>query len=195
MRGHERHIHVAGFLDGFAAIHAFEHGQFPHLFLDNARDAVKIFAPFAARHFAPDLFVGAAGGLDGFINVGFVGSGNFRELFFRGRVDGGEIFPGARFDEFAVDEQFMPRRDDVIPGLLRRGRVIPLAAEGEPAFLERHDWLRRDRGDGALGGNLTGNGFEFCFHFQSSVAADVRRLIPPSGEKVRASSRRLLRNG
>jgi hypothetical protein len=138
MRGHERHIHVAGFLDGFAAVHGFEHGQFPHLFLDDARDAVKIFAALAARHFAPDLFVGAPRGLDGFINVGFVGSGNFRELFFRGRVDGGEIFPGVRFDEFAVDEQFMPRRDRLTLGFLRRGRIIPFVAEGEPAVLGRH---------------------------------------------------------
>ena len=64
MRRDEGQIHVARFLDGLAAVHAFEHGQFAHLFLDDARDAVKIFAALASGHFAPDFFVSAPRGLD-----------------------------------------------------------------------------------------------------------------------------------
>ena len=82
MRGYERHVHVARFLDGFAAIHAFEHGQFARFFLNDAGDAVNVFAALASRHFAPDLFVGAARGFDGAVHVRLVAEGDFGELVF-----------------------------------------------------------------------------------------------------------------
>ena len=92
MRGHERQIHVAAFLDGLAAVHRFEHGQFARLLLDDARDAIKIFAPLASRHLAPDLFVGAPRGLHRLVHVRAFAERNFGELFLRGRVDGWKIF-------------------------------------------------------------------------------------------------------
>jgi hypothetical protein len=110
------------------------------------------------------------------------------------------MFSRVRRDEFAVDEQFVSRRDDVILGFLQRGRVIPPAAEGEPAVIERDDGLSRSN-DRAFGLSRRSRakadgkfrGFDFGFHIQSLVAADVRRLILPSVEKVRAFLRRLLR--
>jgi hypothetical protein len=59
VRRHERQIHVAAFLDGLAAVHRFEHRKLARLFLDDARDAIKIFPALASRHFAPDFFVSA----------------------------------------------------------------------------------------------------------------------------------------
>jgi len=45
MRGDEREIHVAAFLDRLAAVQGFEHGEFTRLFLDDAGDAIQIPAP------------------------------------------------------------------------------------------------------------------------------------------------------
>ena len=161
MGRHNRQVHVAGLLDGFAAVHGFQHGEFAHLFLDDAGDAEKVFAPFAAGHFAPDFVVGAAGGLDGAVHVLLVAEGDFCQLLFRGGINGIKIFSGGGRDKFTVDEQLVPRRDDVILGLLRRGRVIPPAAEVQSPFLERYNGVGRS-GDSALGGEF--HGFEFGFH-------------------------------
>ena len=77
MRRHERQIHVAAFLDGLAAVHRFEHRQLARFLLDDARDAVQIFAALASGHPAPDFFVGAPCGIHRLVNVGGVGEGNF----------------------------------------------------------------------------------------------------------------------
>jgi hypothetical protein len=82
-----------------------------------------------------------------------------------------------RPDEFSADEQFMSRRDDVILGILRRRRVIPPAAEGEPAVIERNNRSVARRGDGAFGFSRRSrakadgkfDGFEFGFHSKSKI--------------------------
>ena len=144
MRGHERQIHVAAFLDRLAAVHRFEHGQLARLLLDDARDAIKIFAALASRHFAPDLVVGAPRGLHRAVHVRRIRRRRSRSA--SASVAGlmeSKYFPECRRDEFAVDEQLMPRRDDVILGILRRGRVIPFVAEIQAAILQRHDGVSR----------------------------------------------------
>ena len=162
VRGDDGQIHVARFLDGLAAVHGFEHGQFARLFLDDARDAIKIFAALASGHFAPDFFVSAPRGLDRDVHVLRIAERDFGELVFGGRIDGVKMFARMRRDEFAVDEQFVSRRDDVIFGFLRRGRVIPFVAELQAAIVERNDGRVARRADGTFGGKF--DGLEFDFH-------------------------------
>ena len=65
-------INVARFLDGFAAVHGLEHGQLARLFLDQARNAKKIFSPLATRHFRPDVLVSAPRRFYREINILFI---------------------------------------------------------------------------------------------------------------------------
>src|ERR1700722_4198914 len=164
MRGDERKIDIAAFLDGLAAVYGLEHGEFAGFFLDDARDAVKIFAALASGHFAPDFVVRAAGSLHGLVHVRRSAEGDLGQLAFGGGIDGVEIFASGRRDEFAVDEQLVPRRDDVALGILGRGRVIPFVAERELARVQRHHGVARTigLGDSALGGKF--DRFEFGFH-------------------------------
>jgi hypothetical protein len=48
VRGGERHVHVAAFADGLAAVHAFDHGELAGFLLQQARDAVDVLGAFAA---------------------------------------------------------------------------------------------------------------------------------------------------
>ncbi len=168
MGGDHRQIEIAAFLDGLAAVDGFEDGQFAEFFLDEAGNAEKVFAPFASRHFAPDIFVGAAGGLHGSIDILGAGAGEFGKFFFGGGVDGVEVLAGARRDEFAADEEFVARGDDVIPGVFRRGGVIPFAPEmeaarggGNRAAFAVARRIFRTRGDNSGAAKGLGGGFLF----------------------------------
>jgi len=88
---YQRQIDVARFLDSFAAVHGFEHGQLARLFLDQARYPKKVFSTLAARHLRPDIFVSASRRFYREINILFSCGSDLRQFFFRGRIYGVEI--------------------------------------------------------------------------------------------------------
>jgi len=154
-----RQVHVAAFLDGLAAVHGFEHGQLAGLLLDDAGDAIEIFAALATGHPAPDLLVSAARGFDGQVHVRRGAQGNLAQLRFGGGIDGIKVFASGRRDEFAVNEQLVPGRDfDVVEGLGCRC-IIPLVAEVQPAVFEGNDGMRRGRGPVEFGEREGAGGF------------------------------------
>ena len=65
-------------------------------FLDEAGDAVQIFAPLARGQLAPDRLIGAPRGFHGAVHVRGVRLRNLRVRFLRGRVEAGEIFSRVR---------------------------------------------------------------------------------------------------
>jgi hypothetical protein len=132
-------IHIACFLDWLAAIHGFEDGQFAGFFLNDAGNAIEILAALAARHLAPDFLISAAGGFHSAVHVLFFTQGDLGQFFFRRGIDGVEILSGDGRDKFAVNEQFIARRDLYILRGFRRGGVVPLIAEHEAAFFEGND--------------------------------------------------------
>ncbi len=111
MGGRQRNIHIARFADRLAAVHRFDDGEFACPLLENAGDAINIFAPLLAGHFRPDFVVCAARRLDGLVHVFGRCVADFRQLLFSGRIDRGEIFSLDRRNEFAVDEQIVSRGD------------------------------------------------------------------------------------
>ena len=143
MGGDQRQVHVPALLDRFAAIHGFEHRQFPGFFLDDACDAINIFATLAAGHFAPDARIGTTRGPDGGVHVAFIGGGDFAELLFRRRIERVEILARTRRDELAVDEQIVARRNFDVIKSLGRGRIIPPVAERQPPLSERNHGSHR----------------------------------------------------
>ena len=151
VRGNQRQVEVAGFLDGLAAVEGFEDGELAGFLLDDARDAVEVFAALAGGELGPDAVVGGTGGLHGAVHVHVVGEGDLRELLLGGGVEGGEVFARVRRDELAPDEELVTRRDGDVFEVLRCGRVVPLRAEVEEAVL-RGDGLGRAGNNG--GGTL-----------------------------------------
>ena len=111
MRGHQRQIDVAAFLDGFAAIHRFDHGEFARFLLNDAGDAIEIFAAFASGHIAPDFFVSAPRRFHRWIDIRPIRRRDLRQFFFRGRIDRIEIFARIRRDEFPINEQLIFGRE------------------------------------------------------------------------------------
>ena len=107
MRRDQRQINVARFLDSFAAVHGFEHGQLARLFLDQTGNPKKIFSPLAARHFRPDIFVSASRRFYREINILFIRGTNLRQFLFRGRINGIKILARLRRHESAIDEKLI----------------------------------------------------------------------------------------
>jgi hypothetical protein len=144
VRGDEGKIDIARFLDRFAAVHRFKHGQLSRFFLDDSRDAVEKFSSFASGHFAPNVFVSASGGADRKIDIFRVALGDLGEFFFRGRIDRCEIFPRARRDKLSADEQLIARLEANVVARFRRGRVAPSIAETQlpPAGWKRNAAMR-----------------------------------------------------
>ena len=145
MRGHERQIDVATFLDRFAAIHRFEHGQLARFFLNQARDAIEIFPALASRHFAPGLVVSAPRRFHREINIARIAFRDLGQLFFRRRIDRIEIFAGLRRNEFAVDEKLIALLQLDVVVRFRRGRVTPAIAKTQMALGRRKCGAMIDR--------------------------------------------------
>ena len=158
VRGDERQVDITALADGFAAVEGFNHRKIAHLFLQEAGDAEEIFAALASRHFAPGLFVGAAGGLDRFVHIGRGALCDFGVLFFGGRIDRGEIFTRRWFDKFAADEEFVARLDFDVGVNFRSGRIIPAFVEAQMTVAHRNNGRVRCRGDegGHAGGEFLG---------------------------------------
>ena len=136
MSGDEGKVDVAAFLDGLAAVHRLEHGQFARMLLDEPGDPIKVFATFSGRHFAPDLFLRPARGFHGAVDIGVVGLGNAREFLLVGRIDRDERFPGCRRAKFAIDEQAV-FAVDLHRSRFRRGRIKQALAKSQAALVGR----------------------------------------------------------
>ena len=61
-------------------------GQLTRFLLNEARDAIEIFTPLSARHFAPDLVVRAPRRFHGLVDINRAGAGNLSEHLFCRRV-------------------------------------------------------------------------------------------------------------
>jgi hypothetical protein len=105
-------------------------GELAGALLDEAGDAVEVFAAFAAGHFSPNAVGRALGGGVGRIDIGGTGERNFGEFPLVGRINGIEIFAALRRDEFSVDEKIVARLQLRI-GRFRRWIESPEIAENE----------------------------------------------------------------
>jgi hypothetical protein len=118
VRGGERHVHVAAFADGLAAVHAFDDGELAGLLLQQPRDAVDVLGAFGRGHLAPHCVVGLACGFHGGVHIGLVGLGDARDLLLVGGVDGVEVLAALGLHPLAVDEELVLGVDlDVVLGL------------------------------------------------------------------------------
>src|SRR5207247_534779 len=117
--------HVARLLDGLAAVHRLQHGEFARALLERARDPEDELGPLGAGELPPVLLVGVAGRLHGEVDVLRAGLGHLGQRLLGGRVDGLEVLPRFRLDEVPADEQAVPvlEPDDV--GRLGGGGVLP----------------------------------------------------------------------
>jgi|GEM_PF-6355894 hypothetical protein len=146
----------------FAAVEGLDDRQIAHLFLQETGNAEKVFAAFAAGHFAPAFFVSAAGRFDRLLHVGRRPLRDFGMLLLGGGIDRGEIFAGRRLDEFAADEEVVARLDFEVGVDLGGGRVVPALVETQVAVAHRNDHgMRGRRGQG---GHPGGEFFGFLAH-------------------------------
>src|SRR5207302_7189665 len=65
------------------------------------------------------------------IDIMRVGIRDFGQFFFSGRIDGIEIFAGARRHKLSADEQLIAWPDLDVIACFRGGRVAPTIAEGK----------------------------------------------------------------
>ena len=137
MRGDQRQVDVAAFLDRLAAIHRFQNGEFARFLLHEPRDAIEIFTAFAPRHFAPDVAVRAPRRPHRQVDIMRIRLRDFRQGRFRRRIDRREISTGMRSAKFAVDKELIARLDFDVVALLGSGRIGPAFAEIEPALVRR----------------------------------------------------------
>src|SRR5947208_7079888 len=137
MRCDQWQINIARFLDSFAAVHGFEHGQLARLFLDQTRNPKKVFSALAARHLRPDIFVRASRRFYREINIPFIRGTNLRQFLFRGRINGIKILARLRRHESAVDEKLIAVAQFNVPVRFPRWRVTPTLAEIQTSFCDR----------------------------------------------------------
>ena len=162
MRGNQRKVDIAALADGFAAIEGLDDRQIAYLFLQETGNAEKVFAAFAAGHFAPGFFVSAAGGFDRLVHVGRRPQRDLGMLLLGGGIDRGEIFAGRRLDEFAANEEVVAGLDFEVGVDLGGGRVVPALVETQVAVAHRNDHgMRGRRGQG---GHPGGEFFGFLAH-------------------------------
>ena len=103
MSCHQRNINIAGFADGLAIVHAFQHGKQPAVFLDLARQRVQI-AGTAMSAYCHPAFQGINRSANRGIHVRRVAVCHLGEQFAVGRAAGFKILTRIRLVPFTGNE-------------------------------------------------------------------------------------------
>src|SRR6266540_115001 len=155
VRGGQRHVHVARFLDRLAAVDGLEHRELAGALLEDPRDAVEVLGPLGAGGLGPDSGVGRAGGAHRQVHVLLAGLGDLRQRLLRGRVHRLEMALRAWLDPLAADQQPVVLAKLDVVGRLWRGRVVQIEARrgrlrprGHLLGQNAHPSVRRSRAPG-----------------------------------------------
>jgi hypothetical protein len=111
VRGGQRDVHVAGFLDRLAVVEALKHGELAGPFLDGPGDPVQVLGAVPARHGAPGVPEGVAGRRDRAVHVRLPRLGHLGQRLFCGRVQRAELRAVGGRPELPADEQAVAGRD------------------------------------------------------------------------------------
>ena len=125
VRRGQRHVDVAALLDRLAGVHALDDGELARALLEDARDAVEVLRPLAARQLRPARPMRLVGRGDRAADVRLRGVSDLRQRLLGRRVDDGERLARLRRAELVADEEAVLGLDPDVIGRLRRGSVLP----------------------------------------------------------------------
>ena len=165
VRRRQGQIHVAGLLDGFAAVERLQHGELPGPLLQQPGDAVQVARPHAARRVPPSRLVGLAGRQHPPVDVLGPPDGERRQRLAGGGVHGGRRLLAAGWGHLAADEQ------PVVVGQTHQVGVLGRRGVGGRAEVRQRG--RHPLGDLGAGGGVGPGGGQV-------VAGVAHRLTPPS---------------
>ncbi|MNI40760.1 hypothetical protein D3C73_949950 [compost metagenome] len=105
-----RHIDVLALADRFAAVQAFQHGQFMGVLLKQAGKIQQDVLALARRQVGPAaIFKGLFRGCHGQVDILHVAGGHVGQLLPGGRIRGDEGLARDRIAEFTIDERLGAR--------------------------------------------------------------------------------------
>ena len=123
MRGGQRDVDVARFLDRFAAVQRLRDGQITRFLLNQSRDPENVLCAFRGGNPAPDFLIRAACFLDGAVDVVRIRLRDLGKLIFRGRNERLETLLRIRLDEpLQVHPAVLVQVRDLVVGHLAAGR-------------------------------------------------------------------------
>ena len=125
VRRGEWHVDVARLLDRLARVHRLDHGELAAALLEQARDAVEVLRPLAARQLRPAGPMRLTGRGHRPSDVRLRCVRHLRQRLFGRRIDDGERLARLRRTRLVTDEEAVLRLDRDVVGRLGGGRVLP----------------------------------------------------------------------